>query len=499
MTVPKAPSPHALYALPPLALYVHIPWCVRKCPYCDFNSHERAGALPEHEYVARLMLDLEGLLPSVWGRRLVSVFIGGGTPSLFSPEAIDTLLAGVRARMTLEPGAEITLEANPGTVEAARFRGFREAGVNRISIGVQSFDGECSPRSDASTVRTRRGARSMPRSPASTTSTSTSCTACPGRARPWRARTSRKPRAAACRTSRRTSSRSSRTPRSGAGRRSCRSTISAPTCSSSPRRFSSGAATSTTRPPPLRSPLRRCQHNLNYWEFGDYLGIGAGAHGKISFPDRITRHERAKQPAEYLKASAAVEQRVIPAADLPFEFMLNALRLIEGFPPALFEERTGLPFPILEKQLQKAEDKELAGARLEARAADRARAALPQRAAGAFPRRRNTRSRTGCPRRRPRDSNFVTGLAVKPAGAGSSSGSRENTSCMCSAYSGQSVAACRIPPGSSFAPPGRRIPAAPCGACGGASSARDPGRKDGSRRGCRPRSCARARRSRRGG
>src|SRR5919106_4415829 len=136
----ERPGSVRLAALPPLALYVHIPWCVRKCPYCDFNSHERAGELPEKEYVQKLMLDLESLLPSVWGRRLVSVFIGGGTPSLFSPEAIDALLSGVRARMTLEPGAEITLEANPGTVEAARFRGFREAGVNRISIGVQSFD-----------------------------------------------------------------------------------------------------------------------------------------------------------------------------------------------------------------------------------------------------------------------------------------------------------------------------------------------------------------------
>ena len=129
-----------LEALPPLALYVHIPWCVRKCPYCDFNSHERAGALPENEYVAKLVLDLERLLPSVWGRRLVSVFIGGGTPSLLSPEAIDGLLSAVRTRLTLEPEAEITLEANPGAAEAARFRGFRDAGVNRLSIGVQSFD-----------------------------------------------------------------------------------------------------------------------------------------------------------------------------------------------------------------------------------------------------------------------------------------------------------------------------------------------------------------------
>src|SRR5438067_534723 len=134
------PGRVALALLPPLALYVHIPWCVRKCPYCDFNSHERAGELPEREYVHKLIADLEGLLPSVWGRRLVSVFIGGGTPSLFSPQAIDELLAGVRARMPLEPHAEITLEANPGTVEAARFRGFRDAGVNRISLGVQSFD-----------------------------------------------------------------------------------------------------------------------------------------------------------------------------------------------------------------------------------------------------------------------------------------------------------------------------------------------------------------------
>src|SRR5213596_4327088 len=136
----ERPSAVKLAALPPLALYIHIPWCVRKCPYCDFNSHERSGELPEREYVERLIADLEGCLASVWGRRVCSVFIGGGTPSLFSPESIETLLSGVRARLPLEPGAEITLEANPGTVEAARFRGFREAGVNRISLGVQSFD-----------------------------------------------------------------------------------------------------------------------------------------------------------------------------------------------------------------------------------------------------------------------------------------------------------------------------------------------------------------------
>src|SRR5205814_9179407 len=135
----ERPGRVELVLLPPLALYAHIPWCVRKCPYCDFNSHERAGALPEAEYVEKLLGDLESLLPAVWGRRLTSIFIGGGTPSLFSPASIDALLSGVRARLPLEPGAEITLEANPGTVEAGRFRGFRDAGVGRISIGVQSF------------------------------------------------------------------------------------------------------------------------------------------------------------------------------------------------------------------------------------------------------------------------------------------------------------------------------------------------------------------------
>jgi oxygen-independent coproporphyrinogen-3 oxidase len=348
-----------LDALPPLALYVHIPWCVRKCPYCDFNSHERAGVLPENEYVARLMLDLESLLPSVWGRRLASVFIGGGTPSLFSPGAIDTLLAGVRARMTVEPGAEITLEANPGTVEAARFRGFREAGVNRISIGVQSFDGAML----AALGRIHgpdEARRAIEAAAASFDNVNIDLMyGLPGQT------------AAMARADLEEAA------RAGVAH------ISAYQLTIEPN------TAFWSRPPPLpehdlcadmqvmieealrqagyehyetsafAKAGRRCQHNLNYWEFGDYLGIGAGAHGKISFPDRITRHERAKQPATYLQGSSAVENRVIPPADLPFEFMLNALRLIEGFPPVLFEERTGLPFTILEKQLQKAEEKSL--------------------------------------------------------------------------------------------------------------------------------------------
>ena len=348
-----------LDALPPLALYVHIPWCVRKCPYCDFNSHERAGALPENEYVAKLMLDLEGLLPSVWGRRLVSVFIGGGTPSLFSPGAIDTLLSGVRARMTLEPGAEITLEANPGTVEAARFRGFRDAGVNRISIGVQSFD----ERMLAALGRIHgpeEARRAIEAALASFDNVNIDLMyGLPDQS------------AAMARAD------IEEAARAGVPH------ISAYQLTIEPN------TAFWSRPPPLpehdlcadmqvmiEEALgkeryehyetsafarlgRRCQHNLNYWEFGDYLGIGAGAHGKISFPDRITRHERAKQPATYLQGSSTVENRVVPPHELPFEFMLNALRLVDGFPPVLFEERTGLPFTILEKQLQKAEEKSL--------------------------------------------------------------------------------------------------------------------------------------------
>jgi oxygen-independent coproporphyrinogen-3 oxidase len=343
-----------LDALPPLSLYVHIPWCVRKCPYCDFNSHERPGALPENEYVARLMLDLESHLPSVWGRRLASVFIGGGTPSLFSPDAIDTLLSGVRARMSLAPGAEITLEANPGTVEAARFRGFREAGVSRISIGVQSFD----ERMLAALGRIH-GPDEARRAIAAALESFDNVNIDLMYGLP-------------AQTMAMARSDIEEAARSGVPHLSAYQLTIEPN------------TVFWSRPPQLpehdacadmqvmieealhryehyetsafAKPGHRCQHNLNYWEFGDYLGLGAGAHGKISFPDRITRHERAKQPEAYLRGSAMVENRIIPPHELPFEFMLNALRLVEGFPLGLFEERTGLSIPAIEKPLRKAED-----------------------------------------------------------------------------------------------------------------------------------------------
>ncbi|OGA72316.1 MAG: YggW family oxidoreductase [Betaproteobacteria bacterium RIFCSPLOWO2_12_FULL_65_14] len=351
----ERPGAVKLVALPPLALYVHIPWCVRKCPYCDFNSHERAGALPEQEYVARLMRDIEESLPSVWGRRVVSVFIGGGTPSLFSPESIDALLSGARARLALEPDAEITLEANPGTVEAARFRGFREAGVNRISIGVQSFD----DRMLGALGRIHSGLEALRAIEAAA-----ACFdnvnidlmyALPGQS------------AAMARADLQQAIR-----------------LGVPHVSAYQLTIEPNTVF-WSRPPALPEhdaaadmqlaledllgaagyqhyetsafarPARRCRHNLNYWQFGDYLGIGAGAHGKVSFADRVTRHARAKQPAEYMKADAQPQESVVAAGELPFEFMLNALRLVEGFAPALFTERTGLPITVVERELEAAE------------------------------------------------------------------------------------------------------------------------------------------------
>ncbi len=352
----ERPGAIRLAALPPLALYVHIPWCVRKCPYCDFNSHERAGALPEDEYIEKLLADLENLLPSVWGRRLTSVFIGGGTPSLFAPQSIDRLLSGIRARLPLEPGAEITLEANPGTVEAGRFQGFREAGVNRISVGVQSFDdrmlqalgrihgsAEARRAIDAALASFDNvNADLMYGLPAQTAAM---------------ARADLE-QAVACGVQH----------------------ISAYQLTIEPN------TVFWSKPPQLpehdlcadmqimieeflnenefqhyetsafAKPGRRSRHNLNYWQFGDYLGIGAGAHGKVSFPDRITRHSRIKQPREYLlSTNSLAEDRVLSANEVPFEFMLNALRLVEGFESKLFGERTGLPLATVEKHLLEAE------------------------------------------------------------------------------------------------------------------------------------------------
>ena len=353
------PGAVKLAVLPPLALYVHIPWCVRKCPYCDFNSHERAGSLPQREYVDRLMHDIEASLPSIWGRRIVSVFIGGGTPSLFSPESIDALLSGVRARLQVEPHAEITLEANPGTVEAARFRGFRDAGVNRISIGVQSFD----DRMLAALGRIHGAAEARRAIDAALASFDNvnldlmyglpAQTEAMARADLQQAIACGVPHVSAYQlTIEPNTVFYSRPPQLPQHDATADMQLAA-------EEALAAAGYEHYETSAFARPARRCRHNLNYWEFGDYLGIGAGAHGKISFADRVTRHERAKQPREYMEKEPGFSEQTVAPAELPFEFMLNALRLVDGFDVKLFNERTGLPLSSIEARLLEAESKGL--------------------------------------------------------------------------------------------------------------------------------------------
>jgi putative oxygen-independent coproporphyrinogen III oxidase len=347
-----------LGVLPPLALYVHIPWCVRKCPYCDFNSHERGGDLPEREYVDALVADLDQLLPSVWGRRLITVFIGGGTPSLFSPEAIDRLLSQVRARLPLEPGAEVTLEANPGTVEAARFRGFREAGVNRLSLGVQSLDdGMLAALGRIHSADEARRAVELALREFDNVNLDLMY-GLPGqslaqaRADIGQAVRFGAPHLSAYQlTIEPNTVFWSRPPRLPEHELCADMGLAA-------EEALGAAGFEHYETSAFARPGRRSRHNLNYWEFGDYLGIGAGAHGKISLPDRVTRHARIKQPRDYLQAQGdtVAEQRQVQPAELPFEFMLNALRLIDGFPVALFQARTGLPIGSIEPALERAEE-----------------------------------------------------------------------------------------------------------------------------------------------
>jgi putative oxygen-independent coproporphyrinogen III oxidase len=351
-----------LQALPPLALYVHIPWCVRKCPYCDFNSHEVRGAgraeAPEQDYVRALIADLEFALPQIWGRRVYSVFFGGGTPSLFSARAIDDLLAAFRARLNFAADAEITLEANPGTFESVKFRDYRASGVNRLSIGVQSFN----PAHLAALGRIHDGEEAR-----------------------------RAVGIAQAHFDNINLDLMYALPRQTL--RQAQQDIDA-AASYGPSHLSAYHLTLEPntlfhhQPPPLPDPElaadmqdmveeqlagagyvnyetsafakggSECRHNLNYWRFGDYLGIGAGAHSKLSFPDRILRQARYKQPREYMQRTAAgapvQEEHRVTRGDLGFEFMMNALRLTRGFEAGLFAERTGLTLAAVERPLQEA-------------------------------------------------------------------------------------------------------------------------------------------------
>jgi putative oxygen-independent coproporphyrinogen III oxidase len=349
--------------LPPLSLYIHVPWCVRKCPYCDFNSHEARGTLPEDDYVAALLADLEFTLPQVWGRPVLTVFIGGGTPSLLSVRALDALLCGVRARLPLAADAEITLEANPGTVEAEKFAGFRAAGVNRLSLGIQSLNdrhlqalGRIHDAGEA-----RRAAElalatfdnvnldlmyGLPGQTQQEAEADIAALLALGA-----------PHVSAYHLTIEPNTYFHRYPPvvpDDDAAAAMQLSVEARLADAGYEHYETSA---------FARPGRQGRHNLNYWSFGDYLGIGAGAHGKISFKNNVLRESRLRQPKAYLAqagtAEALGEQREVAVAELPGEFMMNALRLNTGFDLELFQARTGLNITGILPQLEAAESRGL--------------------------------------------------------------------------------------------------------------------------------------------
>jgi putative oxygen-independent coproporphyrinogen III oxidase len=358
------PGTLQLGAPPPLSVYVHLPWCLKKCPYCDFNSHELGASrnnrdLPEQQYLDALRADLEASLPLVWGRTVQTVFIGGGTPSLFSPAGIERLLSDLRSLLPMAPGCEITLEANPGTFERERFRAFRSAGVTRLSIGVQSFDD--AKLKALGRVHDRAQALAAIEEAASTFDTFNLdlMYALPGQ----------------------TLAELETDVRTALG-------FNPPHLSLYHLTLEPNTAFAV-KPPVLPDddtsammldrlveltgeagleryevsayarPGHRCAHNLNYWQFGDYLGIGAGAHGKLSFPHRVLRTVKWREPARYMAEAiagkASSNEDEVARKSLPFEFMLNTLRLRDGFEQALFAERTGLPPSAIAEGLKTAQ------------------------------------------------------------------------------------------------------------------------------------------------
>ncbi len=348
-------------APPPLSLYLHLPWCVRKCPYCDFNSHQLAADIPQQDYIAALLRDLEQDLPRAWGRHIHSIFIGGGTPSLFSPEAIDQLLSSVRALLPVSPDSEITLEANPGTVELGRFKGYRDAGINRLSIGIQSFNDEklhALGRIHGGTeaLRAAETARAagfdnfnldlmfgLPRQtvPEALADLKTAIAMQPSHLSLYQLTIE---------------------PNTQFHHQppilpdddtiwSMQQQLQALLAANNYVQYEVSA---------YAQPGRQCLHNLNYWRFGDYLGIGAGAHAKITDADGITRLWKIKQPKDYMHNPSGIGgERRLSRREVPLEFMMNALRLTGGFPTSLFQERAGLPLSVAQKPLRRAEEKGL--------------------------------------------------------------------------------------------------------------------------------------------
>jgi len=357
------PGTLRLPSLPPLSLYIHLPWCLKKCPYCDFNSHEwRAGnsaELPEQAYVAALMADLEAALPLIWGRPVHSIFIGGGTPSLFSPQAVDALLSGVRARLRLDADAEVTLEANPGTFERNRFRAFRSAGITRLSVGVQSFSDEHLVA--LGRVHDRAQAMAALEEAAQTFDTFNVdlMYALPGQtlaqceADVAAALAFAPPHLSVYHLTIEPNTLFAKHPPDVPADDDAFAMLDAIT------HATQSAGMARYEVSAYAKPGHGCWHNLNYWQFGDYLGIGAGAHSKLSFAHRVVRQVRAREPGLYMASAhqgcAVVQHQEVARADLPFEFMLNALRLKNGVEVAHLTERTGLPHSAFEAALQQAE------------------------------------------------------------------------------------------------------------------------------------------------
>jgi putative oxygen-independent coproporphyrinogen III oxidase len=360
-------------ALPPLSLYIHIPWCVRKCPYCDFNSHEARGGIPEKEYVAALVRDLEMALPQIWGRKVYTVFFGGGTPSLLSGEGVAEILRQVRMLLPLDLNAEITLEANPGTVEAGKFALFREAGVNRLSLGIQSFnDAHLQALGRIHSADEAKRAIAIAQQhfyninldlmyalPQQTLNEAL---------QDVQTALQFKPQHLSC----------------------YHLTLEPNTLfAHQPPQVPDDDASSEMQQriedilavhgyehyetSAFAQSKKRSRHNLNYWQFGDYLGIGAGAHSKLSFHDKVVRQARYKQPQAYMESVAqgtqvrarhgeakssgagVQDEWLLGKDDLAFEFMMNALRLNGGFDEALFQERTSLPLLVIRRELEEAE------------------------------------------------------------------------------------------------------------------------------------------------
>lgn len=358
------PGPLQLRALPPLSVYVHLPWCLRKCPYCDFNSHEAPGGeVPEQRYVDAVMADLESALPLVWGRAVHSVFIGGGTPSLFSPAAIESLIGGVRARLKLDPGCEITLEANPGTFEKDRFRAFREAGVTRLSIGVQSFDDRQLRALGRVHDRQQAIAAAEEAALAFETFNLDLMYALPGQDLAMleqdlsQALALMPPHLSVYHLTIEPNTFFAKHPPPLPDEDIAWSMLDRIT------EMTSAAGLARYEVSAYAKAGHECRHNLNYWQFGDYLGLGAGAHGKLSFPNRIVRQVRFREPRLYmdkaLAGNAVTQEHEVSRAQLPFEFMLNALRLRGGFTLQSFFERTGLPLSAIQAPLAQARERGL--------------------------------------------------------------------------------------------------------------------------------------------